>query len=148
MPLDIALLLAAIVLGAIGLGGGLYEGLLIDRAWPAAPQLIQPQRGGIDRKRFWIPAHTAYELTLVAAAWANWQTPFARTWILAALAAHAVTRVWSIVHFIPAALRFERAGELDAAQTAAARAWTRQSLWRTVIEAGAVAALIWALIGR
>src|SRR4051812_18104071 len=145
MSFHIAILQAAMIFGAIGLGGGLYETLLIDRAWPRLPQLIQPQRGGIDRKRFWIPIHAAYELALVGSVWANWHAPFARFYILGALAAHAITRAWSILYFIPAALRFEQAGNLDPSQEAAARAWTRDSRWRVVIEAGAVVALALAL---
>jgi len=148
MNFDVVILQAAMIFGTIGLGGGLYEILLIDRAWPKLPQLVQPQRGGIDRKLFWIPMHTAYELALVASLWVNWQSPFARYCILAALAAHAITRAWSFVHFIPAALRFEQAGDLGPSQVAAAWAWTRQSRWRVAIEACAVAALVLALSGR
>lgn len=148
MDFHAAILQTALVFGAIGLGGGLYEALLIDGAWPKLPQLIQPQRGGIDRKRFWIPMHAAYELALVASLWASWQSPFARSCILAALAAHTITRAWSFLHFIPAALRFEQAGDLSPLQTAAARAWTRHSRWRIAIEAGAVVALVLALSGE
>lgn len=147
MNFHVVILQATMIFGAIGLGGGLYEALLIDRAWPKLPQLIQPQRGGIDRKLFWIPMHTIYEFALVAALWANWQNPFARSCILAALAAHAITRAWSLLHFIPAALRFEQADDLSPPETAAAWAWTRQSRWRIVIEACAVVALVLALSG-
>lgn len=48
--------LSAVVLGAIMLGGGIYETLLVDRVWPGNPAIIQPGRGGIDRKLFWMPA--------------------------------------------------------------------------------------------
>ena len=145
MIFHVAILQAAMVFSAIGLGGGLYEILLIDRAWPRLPQLIQPQRGGIDRKLFWIPMHAAYELALLGSLSANWNAPFERFCILGALAAHAISRTWSILHFIPAALRFEQAGDLDPSQEAAAWAWTRHSRWRVVIEAGAVVALVLAL---
>lgn len=144
MNSQIILLQTAIIFGAVGLGGGLYETMLIDRSWPDLPQLVQPERGGINRKLFWIPAHTVYELALTAALWANWQSPFARYCILAALAVHAISRVWSALHFIPVALRFERAGDLDASQKAAARSWTRQSRWRVAIETVAVIALAFA----
>ncbi|HEY0958974.1 MAG TPA: hypothetical protein VGE05_06830 [Novosphingobium sp.] len=147
MNFPVALMLAALILGAIGLGGGLYEATLIDRAWPRLPQLIQPKRGGIDRKLFWIPMHTAYELALAGALWANWHAPFARYCTAIALAAHAITRAWSFLHFIPAALRFEEAGDLPPTQTAAALAWTRRSRWRIAIEAGAVATLALAVGG-
>ena len=148
MNFHVVLLQTAIVLGTIGLGGGLYEVLLIDRVWPKLPQLVQPQRGGVNRKLFWIPMHTAYEIALIASLWANWETPFARSCILAALAAHAISQAWSFVHFIPAALRFEQAGDLNSSQTAAAWAWTRHSRWRVAIEACAVVALVLAVSGR
>lgn len=147
MNFHVLILQIAMIFGAIGLGGGLYEILLVDRAWPRLPQLIQPQRGGIDRKLFWIPMHTVYEFALVAALWANWQDAFARSCILAALAAHAATRAWSFLYFIPAALRFEQADDLDLSQAAAARAWTRRSRWRVAIEACAVLAFVLALSG-
>ena len=44
-----ALLLATVVLGAMGLGGGIYETALVDRAWPNNPAIIQPSRGGLNR---------------------------------------------------------------------------------------------------
>src|SRR5262249_18385285 len=54
-------------LALVSLGGGLYEFLVVDPSWPSRPDIIQPNRGGVSRKRFWIPAHTAFEL----ASWAR-----------------------------------------------------------------------------
>jgi hypothetical protein len=45
----------ASALALISLGGGLYEFSVVDPFWPRRPELIQPDRGGISRKRFWIP---------------------------------------------------------------------------------------------
>ena len=42
--------LIALVFGAIGLGRGIYETLIVDRVWPDNLAIIQPQRGGLDRK--------------------------------------------------------------------------------------------------
>lgn len=50
---------SAIVLGSIGMGGGLYETLLVDPKWPSNPAIVQPSRGGIDRARFWGPIVSA-----------------------------------------------------------------------------------------
>lgn len=50
----------------VSLGGGLYEFSVVDPAWPRRPEIIQPARGGVSRKRFWIPAHIAFELALIA----------------------------------------------------------------------------------
>src|SRR5687767_3355709 len=52
----------ASALALISLGGGLYEFRVVDRAWPRRPDLIQPARGGVSRRGFWIPAHVAFEL--------------------------------------------------------------------------------------
>ena len=55
----------ACALALASLGGGLYEFSVVDPAWPRRPELIQPARGGVSRKRFWIPAHVAFELALI-----------------------------------------------------------------------------------
>jgi hypothetical protein len=65
-------LLGALIVGAIALGGGLYETILIDRSWPRMPEMIQPQRGGINRGMFWGPVHGLFEVTLLVALWLAW----------------------------------------------------------------------------
>jgi hypothetical protein len=132
--------LIALILGAIGLGGGIYEMLLVDRVWPDNLAIIQPQRGGLDRKRFWIPIHSLYEIALLVGAWELWNT-YARFWILAALVAHFAARVWSFAYFIPRALRFEELSELTELQVHSARRWTRLSPCRVILEAASIIAL-------
>src|SRR5690554_1150068 len=78
-------LLGALMFGAIALGGGLYEAILIDRSWPRMPEMIQPQRGGINRGMFWGPVHGLFEVTLLVALWLAWAALQARPWIIAAL---------------------------------------------------------------
>src|SRR5215470_1829374 len=51
----------AAALALVGMGGGLYEFLVVDPVWPQKPELIQPLRGGVSRRRFWIPAHLLFE---------------------------------------------------------------------------------------
>jgi hypothetical protein len=72
--MSLVLLVVALATGFafIGLGGGLYEFTVVDPAWPRRPDLIQPGRGGVDRKRFWIPAHVLFELALIAALVVAW----------------------------------------------------------------------------
>jgi hypothetical protein len=132
---------AALVLAAVRLGGGLYECGLIDRVWPTNPALIQPGRGGIDRKRFWMPAHLAFEAALILALWSAWPVVAVRNWLLLAAAAHLLMRVWSFAYFVPRALRFERAGDLSAEQRDAARTWVRLSVWRLPLDLISLAAL-------
>ena len=49
LPLLPVALAAALAL--ISLGGGAYEFLVVDPFWPRRLDLIQPQRGGISRRR-------------------------------------------------------------------------------------------------
>src|SRR5688500_16380149 len=109
-------------LALVSLGGAFYEFLVVDPAWPRRPELIQPARGGVSRRRFWIPAHTLFELALVATLVAAWSYPAVRTPLLVALASHAAMRIWSGVDFIPKALAFERA-EPAAVTEETARRW-------------------------
>jgi hypothetical protein len=120
------LIVLATALALVSLGGGAYEFLVVDPFWPRRLDLIQPGRGGISRRRFWIPAHTAFELCLIGSLIAAWGRPGVRSALLIALVSHAVMRVWSAFDFIPRALAFERA---DPASTdvGAARRWTRRS---------------------
>lgn len=132
-------------LALIRLGGGLYEYRVIDPAWPARPDLIQPQRGGVSRRRFWIPAHVAFELSLIIALVATWSESSIRTWLLLGLASHVAMRVWSVFDFIPKALAFERleTSELD---ESAARRWTRRSLLRLPLDLMTCGTMLAALV--
>ena len=96
MPMQATLLapLCALVLGAIGLGGGVYETLVIDPIWPDNPAIIRGGQGGISRARFWAPAHSLYELALLVSLWMVWGVAAARWWTIAALAIHLAARTY------------------------------------------------------
>lgn len=89
--------------------------------------------GRISRKRFWIPIHVAFEVVLIAALAMAWPHPAVFNALLAALASHAVMRVWSGVDFIPKALAFEKADPATIGESAA-RAWTRRSRLRLPLD--------------
>jgi hypothetical protein len=133
--------LAAIVLGSTGLGGGLYETLLVDSKWPSNPALVQPSRGGINRGRFWAPIHTLYELALVATTWFVWRECGSLWWIVSALIIHLAARVWSLAYFIPKALWIEKLGDLTEDQKRVARNWTRLSRCRVILQFASILAL-------
>jgi hypothetical protein len=133
--------LVALTLGAVGLGGGLYEMLLVDPAWPRNPAMIQPSRGGLDRKRFWGPVHALFEIALLVSAWMVWGDASARPWMVSALSAHFIARIWSFAYFIPWALRFEKMGDLSEDQVRLARRWTRLSRVRPVLEVASIVSL-------
>lgn len=123
----------ASALALLSLGGGVYEYRGIDPAWPRRPDLIQPDRGGVSRRRFWIPAHVAFEVALIVALAIAWPQSEVRAWLLAGLASHSTMRIWSAFDFIPKALAFERADPGTIAEDAARR-WTRRSLWRLPLD--------------
>ena len=133
--------LVALVLGAAAFGGGIYETLVVDPAWPANPALIQPSRGGLKRARFWAPAHSLFEVALLATAWITWGEASARPWVIAALCMHFGARIWSFAYFIPRALRFEKMGELSQEQLRLAQRWIRLSRCRPFLELVSIASL-------
>ena len=99
----------------------------------------------MSRRRFWIPAHTSFELLLIASLVTTWNDPAARTLLVVALASHAAMRIWSAVDFIPKALAFERA-EPGAIREAAARRWTRRSPGRLPLDLVTCGAMVGALM--
>jgi len=129
--LFIVALAAALALASVG--GGLYEFLVVDPFWPKRPDLIQPTRGGISRKRFWISIHVAFEVALIAALVFAWSQPEVRTLLLVALGSHAIMRIWSGFDFIPKALAFERADPATVSE-GQALAWTRRSRLRLPLD--------------
>ena len=135
----------AAALACASVGGGLYEFSVVDPFWPKRPDLVQPTRGGISRKRFWIPIHVAFEVTLIAALVWAWSLPAVRTCLLVALASHAGMRLWSAFDFIPKALAFEKA-EPGAVSEAGARAWTARSRWRLPLDLITSGAVLLALV--
>lgn len=139
------LVAVAAALALMSLGGGFYEFLVVDPAWPRRPELIQPSRGGVSRRRFWIPLHTAFELSLIASLIAAWDSPQVRTSLLVALAAHGSMRLWSAFDFIPKALAFERADPMTIDADAAQR-WTRRSMGRVPLDIVTCSAMLIALM--
>jgi len=133
--------LAALALAAASLGGAIYECLLVDRKWPANIQMIQPKRGGLNRKLFWMPMHFAFEFTLLAALCLAWPDSSARVWLLVAVASHVLMRAWSGFYFIPRALEFERASHLTPTMEERAVEWVRLSIWRIPLDVVTLLAL-------
>lgn len=131
----LVLVLTALVaaLACASVGGGLYEFSVVDPAWPRRPDVVQPRLGGISRKRFWIPMHVVFELTLLATLVAVWSSPAVRTCLWVVLASHSVMRIWSAFDFIPKALAFERA-EPGGITEEEARRWIRRSRWRLPLD--------------
>jgi hypothetical protein len=127
-------------------GGGLYEVLVVDPAWPKRPGIIQPRNGGISRRRFWIPVHAAFEVLLVIALIAAWAHADVRVALLVALFSHAVMRVWSLLDLIPKAVALEKTDPAAVDEGTAVR-WVRRSLLRLPLDLLTCAAMLGALAG-
>jgi hypothetical protein len=145
MSLAFVLAVAAECFALMIVGGGFYEVLVVDPAWPKRPDLIQPDRGGISRRRFWMPVHSLFELSVIAALVAAWSVPDVRAWLWVALISHGVARVWSFLDFIPKAIAFERA-EPGSITEASGRKWTRRSMFRLPLEVVSCGAMIGAVV--
>jgi hypothetical protein len=137
-------LAASLALASVG--GGLYEFLVVDPFWPKRPDLIQPARGGLSRKRFWIAIHFSFEIALVVALVFAWSQPAVFKALLVALAAHAIMRIWSGFDFIPKALAFEKADPASISEGEAI-AWTRRSRLRLPLDLITCGAMLTALVG-
>ena len=143
--MNLAFVALAATLALASLGGGFYEFLVVDPFWPRRPDLIQPARGGVSRRRFWIPAHVTFELLLIASLVTTWHYPALRTPLLVALSSHAAMRIWSAFDFIPKALAFERADPASITE-ADARRWSRRSLGRLPLDLLTCGAMLRALV--
>jgi hypothetical protein len=137
----LVLIAATTLMACVSLGGGLYEDLVVDPYWPKRPGIIQPTRGGIARRRFWIPAHTVFEVLLIVSLIVAWSDPGMRIALLVALVSHAVMRVWSLIYFVPKAVAFDRADPATVDAAAAVR-WTRRSLLRLPLDLVTCAAML------
>ena len=133
MTAAVVLVALTTLLACISLGGGLYESIVLDPVWPGRPAIVQAQHGGVSRRRFWVPAHTLFEIVLVVTVGVTWGQPDVRTALLVAVASHAVMRLWSGLDFIPKAIRFEKADPATVDRVAAVR-WTRRSLLRLPLD--------------
>ncbi len=140
----LVLIAAATLAACASLGGGLYEAVVVDPVWPKRPGIIQPRNGGISRRRFWIPAHTAFEVLLIVALITSWREPDVRLALLVAVVSHAVMRVWSLLDFVPKAVAFEKADPASVDEDAAV-AWTRRSLARLALDLVTCVAMLAAL---
>jgi hypothetical protein len=143
--LTVILLALAVFLACASLGAGLYEVSVLDPVWPHRPAIVQPQHGGLSRRRFWIPAHSAFEIALVAAVIVTWDQPGVRAALAVAVASHVLMRAWSLIDFIPRALAFERADPATI-DTADATRWTRRSMLRLPLDVVTCIASLTALV--
>ena len=104
----VTLFLAAL-LGAMQLGGSLYEALVVYPAWSASPPASLALLQGpnpVDSAPFWILIHVSFELALLAALALNWRAKRRRALLLGGLGVHLLMRAWTFLYFVPEVLRF------------------------------------------
>lgn len=143
--MDVLLLAFTAALALISLGGGLYEMSVVDPSWPARLDIVQPSKGGILRRRFWIPAHVAFEICLLGSLFLTWHVAAIRHALLIAIASHATMRIWSAFDFIPKALRQEVAEPSEEVHSTSL-AWVRRSRLRVpldLVTCGATLSAFW-----
>ena len=136
----------AAALACASVGGGLYEFSVVDPFWPKRPDLVQPSRGGISRKRFWIAIHVAFEVAAdrgpglvrgrsppsAPASWWRWR---AMPSCACGRPSTSSPRRWPSRRPSPATI-----------SEAAARAWTARSRLRLPLDLVTCGAMLWALV--
>ncbi|MCH9667916.1 MAG: hypothetical protein K0U80_08660 [Actinomycetia bacterium] len=140
----LVLIAVTTLVACASLGGGLYEALVVDPFWPKRPGIIQARNGGIKRGRFWLPAHTLFEVLLLVAVIVTWSDADVRAALLVALVSHAAMRIWSLVDLIPQAQTFEKKDPAKVDEAAAIR-WTRRSRLRLPLSLLTCAGMLTAL---
>jgi hypothetical protein len=98
---------------------------VVDPFWPPPARDHPADSRGHLPQALSIPAHTAFELSLIVSLIAAWSARPVRAPLLVALASHVLMRLWSAVDFIPKALAFERADPATI-EPNAARRWSRR----------------------
>ncbi|MEK6774096.1 MAG: hypothetical protein AABY64_09150 [Bdellovibrionota bacterium] len=144
-------LLLAVLCMALSIGGGVYEGLVINPQWSASPPqsfaLIQ-EGTGIPLQKFWIPAHIVISIFILAALYFNWHISHRRTLIIAAIVSYGIMRAWSFAYFIPEMLSFQKvpldSGLTDELMIRVER-WKNLSWWRSPLDLISFMSLVWAL---
>jgi hypothetical protein len=125
------IVLLALLTTSMLAGAGVYEQLVLDPAWPARPDIVRPANGGADRKRYWVPSNILAVVAMIAAIWAAWPAPSARSWVLCAAVCSLVINVATVVYFAPRVLRVERDGV--APNHPHSTRWVALSRWRTPV---------------
>lgn len=132
------ILLCFSVAGAIG--GGLFEHMVLQPLWSAAPpasfSVIQPGTG-VPLQTFWLPVHGAITVFLILSLVLAWRDVRTRRWLLVALASYVVMRAWSFAYFVPEMLAFQEV-PTDGAPTpellARVESWTFWTLFREPLD--------------
>jgi len=129
--LRMSIILLALLITSMLAGAGVYEQAVLDPAWPARPDLVRPTDGGADRKRYWVPANILAVVAMIAAIFAAWPVPSARSWVLGAAVCSLVINVATVSYFAPRVLRVERDGV--APNDPHSTRWVALSRWRTPV---------------
>jgi hypothetical protein len=136
---------------AITLGGTIYEAMVIDPAWSAAPpeslSVITGRPHAVNPARFWRGLGPWSALALLGAVIANWSLPGRRKWILISFACVLLNTLTFIFYLAPL-LRMILAsdgGRSSAELAALANRWLIGAWWRLALLIIAFATAVQAL---
>ena len=152
---NIIFLVLFILFIQFGMGGGLYESLVIYPRWKKdvrPDNLAQKLRDSgqmTASRRFWpfvSPALSLLSIINIVLAWKN-TGPAHTIWLTASLIIF-INRIITFSYFIPTMLRkFEHPEKMEAAQLSkAVQVWTSLSPIRILIELSAWGLALWALV--
>jgi hypothetical protein len=151
---NIIFLVLFILFIQFGMGGGLYESLVIYPRWKKdvrpdnLVQNLQDSGQMTASRRFWpfiSPALSLLSIINIALAWQN-TGPAHTIWLTASLIIF-INRIITFSYFVPTMLRkFEHPEKMEAAQlNKAVQVWTSLSPVRILIELSAWGLALWAL---
>lgn len=139
---------------SVGIGGGLYETLVVHPNWKNGatpqnlPQKLKDSGQALAARRFWpFISPTTALLALINVFFAWRQSGFVRELWLAASIAIVLKSVATYAYFAPTMIRkFERAGSLEPAElTRSVKRWTALSPLRLCVEVLGWVAAVWTL---
>nr|WP_295905554.1 hypothetical protein [uncultured Bdellovibrio sp.] len=136
---------------ALAVGGGFYEGFVINPQWSLQPPtsftLIQ-EGTGVPLQKFWIPVHILITVFILVALFLNWRIASRRTFLLISLGSYVIMRGWSFLYFIPEMLSFQKiATNSPPSEELMNRVstWKTLTYWRTPLDLISFFTVLWSL---
>ena len=144
-------LMVAITAVAFAIGGGFYEGIIVNPQWSGQPpqslSLVQ-EKTGMPLQKFWIPAHILISIAVLASLALNWSFSTRRLFILIGIGSYIVMRAWSFAYFIPEMLSFQKIALESVADPELAtriQKWITLTWWRVPLDFITFGCLLWSL---
>jgi hypothetical protein len=92
-------------------GSQIFETLVFIPKWtdnaPNNFNLIL-DKPGVSLKSFWTIFHSIHEIIFIITIIVCWNLPFVKLWLIILFTLHFAVRVWTILYFAPAIIRFQK----------------------------------------